>query len=936
MTTVTTEEEKEAAEVDAIRLTPRWVPAEPTGVEAPYNVGVNAILPPYHLIFPGRYYTGLLPAGNPFWLMVRSSEDPERSPRSKAKGGRKDKTPHLTIKKRDVDRIALEIREHLIANKYPRTLNRISIELWDLSANITANTKVIEALERLVDEGIVAYGIFAAPGSDAKERSAYFQINNFPVPSRGELLELVPKGAAPCGGPPDDMWPTQLPDRPLKVRLEASQGNVSRTLEESIHLWSTHNDLSVERNAPFKRGDTVTKPRSKDRGRVVYFLRAGKKDRAFVKWTDPEGKKYEQFFDVAKLELVPPAPKSPTKVRTITGVDAKKIKTLDGMMAQLAAKGWAQDRLAAARVYLAGVLEEAPAADAEMDPADYVVTETAKPKYYKTEKEAEVRLASAKTEFAPGTVVMGAGDHRYQVKNWYRAHPAQGRYTASVLATSLDPGLSGDVWLNVNTITSGPETKATGDGADAEMDVPTPFELVEMRKAGKTPAAERVSPPTEILGSTSTIIVPTSDGLEEVPVQYALVDQAWLKPSHNAFTFQPTDGYDPTLQERDYLNDDGEQLKVIRNAQRFNARLVVNSNPDAVNGPPIVDADGIVLGGNSRVMSIQRILKEDPARYDKPLLELLRSHCESIGLAEVTAAEIKGRILVRIVTGTYDRDTISTLLNRSLTQTIGQDAGAVSLGAQIPSDLLVLLGREMENAGSLREAIRSNEAAVVSALRRGDVITPQNQSSWLNARSGGGLSKSGRDRLESGLVGALVGDKEVLSLVGGRLLSTLERLAPVVLAIHQLDPDNSHGYDLLPALRVAVSGLTPVQNASEQSFNTHWGNLSIFAEAEPAVLDDQHVLPAIILRWLFDNGRRPAQAARAVLAYYRGIPDQFKPLGSLFPMSPEALAASDSNPQSLRIRTLGVPSDDAVQEIGARSYLSGTPVGSEPTTGTLF
>ena len=73
---------------------------------------------------------------------------------------------------------------------------------------------------------------------------------------------------------------------------------------------------------------------------------------------------------------------------------------------------------------------------------------------YPDEKSARARLVSAEKEFPPNTVVTVRDcDHRFLLKNWYRAnngYAGMGVYVASVLGTSLDAGLSGDVWLNVN------------------------------------------------------------------------------------------------------------------------------------------------------------------------------------------------------------------------------------------------------------------------------------------------------------------------------------------------------------------------------------------------------------------------------------------------------------------------------------------------------
>jgi hypothetical protein len=82
-----------------------------------------------------------------YLIMIRSPDDPKRSGRPK--GGRKDKTPHHTFKKmlnRDIGRAITA----LLADGKPRTLNGISVELWDQNASVTGGTKVETVLWDLV------------------------------------------------------------------------------------------------------------------------------------------------------------------------------------------------------------------------------------------------------------------------------------------------------------------------------------------------------------------------------------------------------------------------------------------------------------------------------------------------------------------------------------------------------------------------------------------------------------------------------------------------------------------------------------------------------------------------------------------------------------------------------------------------------------------
>ena len=165
------------------------------------------------------FYTGALVTGQ-YDLMIRSKEDPDRSERPK--GGRKDKAPHRTWKKKSVADVKDKILAHMRSDHYPRTLNRISVELWDQNAVITSNAPPCDALRELVEEGLVAWGWFSAPGDPDKKGAIYFQPNNFPVPAKGlHWFDPRQTGAAPCGGVTGDHWENQTStwDPPLPQNL---------------------------------------------------------------------------------------------------------------------------------------------------------------------------------------------------------------------------------------------------------------------------------------------------------------------------------------------------------------------------------------------------------------------------------------------------------------------------------------------------------------------------------------------------------------------------------------------------------------------------------------------------------------------------------------------------------------------------------------------
>lgn len=81
-----------------------------------------------------------------YLIMIRGPNDPERRP-----GRQDDVFPHHTLAKMKFEDIRDRILSHLMDGE-PRTLNRIGVELWDKTSDITGMTQVEEALWVLVED----------------------------------------------------------------------------------------------------------------------------------------------------------------------------------------------------------------------------------------------------------------------------------------------------------------------------------------------------------------------------------------------------------------------------------------------------------------------------------------------------------------------------------------------------------------------------------------------------------------------------------------------------------------------------------------------------------------------------------------------------------------------------------------------------------------
>jgi hypothetical protein len=131
-----------------------------------------------------------------------------------------------------------------------------------------------------------------------------------------------------------------------------------------------------------------------------------------------------------------------------------------------------------------------------------------------------------------------------------------------------------------------------------------------------------------------------------MPAIYRLVEASDLVPSHNAQSFEPNPAYPTGALERDYKGSKAAQTRVIEQSQNYDPAYTVNTNPDAVNGPPVITPDGTVLGGHSRVMSTQRVYA---AGQGKTYRDALKRDANSYGLTADQVDAMKQPVLVRQV-----------------------------------------------------------------------------------------------------------------------------------------------------------------------------------------------------------------------------------------------------------------------------------------------
>lgn len=172
--------------------------------------------------------------------------------------------------------------------------------------------------------------------------------------------------------------------------------------------------------------------------------------------------------------------------------------------------------------------------------------------------------------------------------------------------------------------------------------------------------------------------------------------------------FRRRENYPQEAQERPYHSDEGEQQKVVGNALNYEPAFVVSTDASATNGPPIITQNGIVLGGNSRTMTLQMVYGQHPekaAAYRQALVD----NASQFGIDPQAIANMKRPMLVRVVSGQFSPEDMAKR-SREYNQTTTQQLQ----GEKDPGKLEIPAPKKAGERGALPEATATREPAPLS------------------------------------------------------------------------------------------------------------------------------------------------------------------------------------------------------------------------------
>jgi hypothetical protein len=281
-------------------------------------------------------------------------------------------------------------------------------------------------------------------------------------------------------------------------------------------------------------------------------------------------------------------------------------------------------------------------------------------------------------------------------------------------------------------------------------------------------------------GRTDEMFI-TIDGRErKAEFRYQLIETGDAIPSHDPLSFSKREDYPEGIQERIYHQDRMEQLKVQRNAgSAYEPSYLINTNPDATNGPPIVTPDGIVLGGNSRVMSTQLVNMNNPAGRER-YKEKLSQDAAIYGFSQADIDAMDSPMLVRVYEPEQtDKKHMAKLvraMNENKTQGMDERTAGRAAAAKVSQQTLKTLQRGLDSKEYTfnRFMTKPSKAldAFKEALYKDGILNAQNTSQLIRTQDGS-FTATGREFLQYMLVGYVVNDDRLLPTLD---YATMEQL----------------------------------------------------------------------------------------------------------------------------------------------------------------
>jgi hypothetical protein len=237
----------------------------------------------------------------------------------------------------------------------------------------------------------------------------------------------------------------------------------------------------------------------------------------------------------------------------------------------------------------------------------------------------------------------------------------------------------------------------------------------------------------------------------------------------------------------------------------FDPVYVLSESPDATNGAPVIDADGNVLGGNSRAMLLDRVYKYNPGGAEAYKAELARK-APQLGIDPAQIAGMKRPVLVRELSDAgLNKQRAITDLNKTGTAALTAEEQATADARMMTPAAADYLSSVIDAEGpnvTLSDVLSSNRGpSIVNRLIDDGVFTMQERPKLINEKTKA-VTPAGKERISKMLLGQAFEESDQMGRTPAEIKNKLERAVSPIMQSSQ-----KRGFDIRPTVREALDVL---------------------------------------------------------------------------------------------------------------------------------
>jgi len=331
-----------------------------------------------------------------------------------------------------------------------------------------------------------------------------------------------------------------------------------------------------------------------------------------------------------------------------------------------------------------------------------------------------------------------------------------------------------------------------------------------------------------VTGNKKTVTLP--DGTK-IKCHYKIIEADAPTASHDERNFAPSAGFPTTkdgksVNDRDYQNDADAQESVRKIASNFNSL--------ALESPPIVTKDGIVISGNNRTMSSKLAAKMGT---DKAYLQDLHEMADEYGIETEDLNGFENPRLILETDDEHEGDYTTeefAKFNRDTKKTMNNVEKAVKLTKTLNADKIQSIAESLQGYDTMGELYADVKGCqeFVNKLITAGIIGENEKAQYC--RTDGTLNDTGKDFCETVLVGSVLNEDNIRKLDGAGGKRIRQKLVRAILPLIEnkgTGKEYSFNTELNDAVNIAVT--VSKNHDTFPDVKTYLAQGNLFGEKEP-------------------------------------------------------------------------------------------------------